>query len=85
MQVKILKDFTWQHGTKLIKYTKDQIAEVKGVDAQSMIKHCYAEIISEDELKAESKMFNHETIENKMMNVEIDNKANIQNNRRGRR
>lgn len=71
MQIRILKDFKWSHSNRIVSYKKDQIIEVTSKDAESMIKHEYAEHYT----VSEAKMFQHEVIEDKMVHFEIENKT----------
>lgn len=68
MQILITKDFTWSYNGRLSRYKADQIAEVDSKTAAQMIKAGYAVL-------AEQKMIDINTHENKMLNVEIDNKS----------
>lgn len=70
MQIKILKDFKWAHLGRIHNYKADSIVEVHSRDAESMINHGYAEAYSQ-----ETKMVEHDVVEDKMMHQEVENKS----------
>jgi hypothetical protein len=78
MEILITKDFTWSHSGRLSRYKAGQVANVDTKTANQMIKAEYAVL-------AEQKMIDVSQAENKMLKVEIDNKANPEKTKKSKK